>query len=85
MRAPVLTRETSELKHKCDFWDERSDKVAADATRSNKVAVKSIKRAAAALKRKGGIFLHGCHYLCDHSDSLSAKKKKCIEKEKFHI
>jgi hypothetical protein len=75
-RAPSLTKEANKLKKLSCFWDQSGDRLSDDATRSNKVAVKSIKRSAAALEKKGGTCLCGCHYLCHHSNCLPIKKRK---------
>lgn len=77
-RVSVFTREISELKNMSNFWDEDKDKVSADATPSNKVTVKSIKRSSRALKRKGGLCLCGCHYLCHHAECLPIKKRNIM-------
>jgi hypothetical protein len=75
-RAGVKTKETSKLKKLSCYWNSNEDTVSINATHTNRAAIKSIKRSAAGLQRKGGICLCGCHYLCHHSSSLPMKKRK---------
>ena len=80
-KARINTRETSKIRKMSCYWDEHTDKVSSGATHANKAAVKSIKRSAAALQRKGGTCLCGVHYKCHHSACLPMKKRKLCGEE----
>jgi acetoin utilization deacetylase AcuC-like enzyme len=76
----VTTHETSKLNklaHNCDGHGSQK------TTRANRTAQKAINRSAAALKRKGGTCLCGCHFKCHHADSLPMKKRKFMNTDSF--
>lgn len=69
-RCQVTTKETKKMTKLARYCDHDMK-----MTKANRTALKAIKRSAAALERKGGTCLCGCHFLCEHSQSLPLKKR----------
>ena len=71
----IITSETTKI---VKYLNQQN--ISTEGSKATRRAVKSIKRSAEALERKGGTCLCGCHFMCIHSHCLPMKKRKmCMD------
>jgi acetoin utilization deacetylase AcuC-like enzyme len=68
--------QTSETSKMAEYMNENMTAAGKHYRNTTRKAVKSIKRSATALEKRGGTCHCGCHFLCEHSVCLPIKKRK---------